>query len=482
LKFLKMKHGVLYQQFYLILTSLIDFRYVSHGFVVDTSTQLTRITTNFFATKKKDTKTTTSSGRKLSTTTTNVGNGFQRATGPGTRDKTIETYDDDYRIFPALQPEVINTLVPATKRTTSTTTTATAPDSATEDIGVETLSTEIFQRLDQIYGFPSFNHDESIHFALDDAAGTGTTDSSSRTVSPIDYLVSSNPSDPDWLSATTADDISKADISTADSTTISLELHKLPPFTEIRTLHIDPMILSIENFFTPEECDLYIQQSEPNVSGGGRRNNDVMQSRSPTVGKDTTAKAQRTSTTFYHKYEDVPQLMSKASRLLGLQTIDQWEEPQTVRYRNNEKFTWHLDALGPNEQQTSPAGQRIATLLVYLTDLKKEDGGATLFRDLKDNNGDDTSKYLRIQPKKGMAVLFFPSAGGIQDCPFDIRTLHCGEVVSNHASNEKWIAQLWLRQRNYTPTAPPGNRHCDAYSAINDYCNQYEKNNRNDKP
>jgi hypothetical protein len=105
-----------------------------------------------------------------------------------------------------------------------------------------------------------------------------------------------------------------------------------------------------------------------------------------------------------------------------------------------------------------------------LTDLEKSDGGATLFRDLG-GHGDD--KYLRIQPKKGMALLFFPSAGGIADCPFDVRTLHSGETVSSSAANDKWIAQLWLRQRKYTPTAPPGNRHDDAMDAISGFCSQY---------
>jgi hypothetical protein len=74
------------------------------------------------------------------------------------------------------------------------------------------------------------------------------------------------------------------------------------------------------------------------------------------------------------------------------------------------------------------------------------------------------------RPKKGSALLFFPSAGGIPNAPFDIRTLHCGEAVSEEAENEKWIAQLWLRQRKYTPTAPPGNDHDNAIGAMGAFC------------
>ncbi|KAL7526751.1 hypothetical protein ACHAXR_002652 [Thalassiosira sp. AJA248-18] len=167
----------------------------------------------------------------------------------------------------------------------------------------------------------------------------------------------------------------------------------------------------------------------------------------------------------------VPELMAKASRLLGLETgIARWEEPQTVRYRKTEKFTWHLDALSP-EEAAKAAGQRVATLLVYLTDVKREDGGATMFRDL----GGDDGLPLKVRPKKGSALLFFPAAGGIPNAPFDIRTLHCGEAVAEDAENEKWIAQLWLRQGEYAPTAPVGNEHGNAFGAIGKYCDGFGK-------
>lgn len=54
--------------------------------------------------------------------------------------------------------------------------------------------------------------------------------------------------------------------------------------------------------------------------------------------------------------------------------------------------------------------------------------------------------------------------------PHSQRTLHCGEAVAESAENEKWIAQLWLRQRVYQPTAPVGNGHEKAFNAIGEYC------------
>lgn len=62
-----------------------------------------------------------------------------------------------------------------------------------------------------------------------------------------------------------------------------------------------------------------------------------------------------------------------------------------VRYRPGEKFTWHLDALPPSPELAGKGGQRIATLLVYLTEMPEGDGGATAFRDLGP---------LRVRPRK----------------------------------------------------------------------------------
>ena len=141
-------------------------------------------------------------------------------------------------------------------------------------------------------------------------------------------------------------------------------------------------------------------------------------------------------------------------------------------YRQSQKFTWHLDALEPNQELQQKGGQRIATLLVYLTDIGEDNGGSTVFRDLSGSNGDkEDNNFLKMQPKKGSALLFFPAAGGLPNSPLDIRSLHAGEAMKDDAPNDKWIAQMWIREfPTYTPTGPPGNTHSDAYAAIEKYC------------
>jgi 2OG-Fe(II) oxygenase superfamily len=329
----------------------------------------------------------------------------------------------DYSVFPRLEPNVLETLIPS-------------PTSTFDSHGGGALPEEMYQRLDQIYGLANFNFD----------AGPATKETRAPLPASLTEMLSVQ-SDP---------------TSTSNPTSLRSHLCAIPAFSQFRVLHVDPLVLAIDGFMTMEECDAYVDRS---------LRHDAMHARSPTVGKDTAAQAQRTSTTWYHYYSNVPELMAKASRLLGLSNIDHWEEPQTVRYRRKEKFTWHLDALGPSESLEELGGQRTATLLVYLTDLEPSDGGATLFRDLRYAGGSD--QCLRVQPRKGTALLFFPSAGGIPSTPFDIRTLHCGDVVSDSASQDKWIAQLWLRSRAYTPTAPPGNVHENAFQAIAEYCSRF---------
>lgn len=362
-----------------------------------------------------------SSGRK-SNSRRGTG-GFGSAPASESKSKASSNNEGDYSVFPRLESRVIETLVPAPP------TTMASGDSSGD------LPLEIYQRLDQIYGLPNFNYETA----------TDATPLSLSNVLSVDEI------EPGPVAVGTA------------SGHTPLPLDSIPPFSKFRILHVDPLVISVDDFFTPDECDSYVKRS---LDG-------AMHARSPTVGKDAMAQSQRTSTTWYHHYEAVPELMAKATRLLGLDNIDRWEEPQTVRYRRKEKFTWHLDALGPIENQPHLGGQRTATLLVYLTDLLAEDGGATVFRDLSIGGG-AASGPLKVQPRKGSALLFFPSAGGIPDTPFDIRTLHCGEAVAADALHDKWIGQLWLRHGVYRPSAPPGNDHAAAEQAVADYCQSFQ--------
>mmetsp|Transcript_9048 Transcript_9048/g.27051 ORF Transcript_9048/g.27051 Transcript_9048/m.27051 type:complete len:385 (-) Transcript_9048:123-1277(-) len=214
---------------------------------------------------------------------------------------------------------------------------------------------------------------------------------------------------------------------------------------KLSLVHKSPPVLCIENFFSPEECENYISLSEPDSNMG------ALEVQSKTFALATST---RTSTTWFCHYERVPTLLAKARRLLKGLDLEQMEEPQLVRYRTGEQFSWHYDEIPA--PQLENGGQRIATLLVYLRTLDEGRGGGTVFRDLLTA---DRSSKLTVRPVLGSALLFFPS---FADGTPDDRTLHKGEV----AIDEKMIAQMWIHERKYSPAVPEGNSHAAAADAL----------------
>lgn len=111
-------------------------------------------------------------------------------------------------------------------------------------------------------------------------------------------------------------------------------------------------------------------------------------------------------------------------------------------YEREQLYHSHLDSFDlkteAGRQAVCNGGQRIGTLLVYLNDVPS--GGCTYFNVLD----------LRVRPRGGRALLFFPC---FADGSVDERMLHTAE----RAVDTKHIAQLWIRQSDFfgTPSALP---------------------------
>lgn len=219
----------------------------------------------------------------------------------------------------------------------------------------------------------------------------------------------------------------------------------------LRVLHYDPPVFTVDNFFSDEECDAYAALRDEGP--------DVVHELTQSATFSEMSASARTSTTWFAAYQNVPTLLARAAALLGIEDLRRFEEPQLVRYKAGQYFSWHCDAVPAT--MLNNGGQRIATLLVYLNDVPS--GGRTSFRDLRAGGTDEQGKPLRLQvaPRKGRALLFFPSRA---DGTPDDRTLHAGEPAA--PGEEKWVAQLWLHETAYKPTVPKASSHEAAESAV----------------
>ena len=227
--------------------------------------------------------------------------------------------------YPPLEPSVLDTLVPP-------------PDIHPNG---DILSEEIYDRLEAIHGLEKFNFggENSIYNSIAVAGATtgGTLDeiSSSTEGSLLEDLFQTEREENDSLDNL----FGGVTVVSPSASKATYDLNKLSPFEKFRVLHTDPMVLAIDDFMTPQECDRYIEvslEAETNQSDKPPFTSQddlapLLIGKSLTVGKDSRSRAQRTSTTWFHYYEGVPELMCRASRLLGLEGIERWEEPQTVR-------------------------------------------------------------------------------------------------------------------------------------------------------
>jgi len=186
----------------------------------------------------------------------------------------------------------------------------------------------------------------------------------------------------------------------------------------------NPRVVVFGNLLSDQECDALIEAARPRLA------------RSLTVDTQTGGEelnADRTSSgMFFSRGENevVRRLEARIARLVS------WPEThgeglQILHYRPGAEYKPHYDYFDPAEPGTPTilkrGGQRVATLVMYLSEPEK--GGGTTFPDVP----------LEVAPKRGNAVFFS------YDRPHpSTRTLHGGAPV---IAGEKWIATKWLRER-----------------------------------
>jgi prolyl 4-hydroxylase len=189
-----------------------------------------------------------------------------------------------------------------------------------------------------------------------------------------------------------------------------------------------PRIVVLGNLLSGDECDAMITYTEQRLQ------------RSPVVADSdgrTELHAHRTSSGAMLQRGESELIARIETRLAGL---TQWpaengEGLQLLRYDGGNEYRPHYDWFNPAlpgpRKHLERGGQRVATIIMYLSDV--EQGGATSFPNIG----------LQVQPKKGSAVFFANTD------PYgtpDPQTLHAGEPV---VKGVKFIATKWLRERAY---------------------------------
>jgi prolyl 4-hydroxylase len=189
-----------------------------------------------------------------------------------------------------------------------------------------------------------------------------------------------------------------------------------------------PRIVLLGGLLSHEECDALIEYGCTRLE------------RSPVVSDTdgaTKVHAHRTSRGAMLQRGESELIARIEARLAA---VTRWpaengEGLQLLQYEKGNEYRPHYDWFdasrpGPRKH-LERGGQRVATIIMYLSDV--EEGGGTSFPNIG----------LQVQPKKGCAVFFANTDAYRMPDP---QTLHAGEPV---ARGVKFIATKWLRERAY---------------------------------
>ncbi|KAK7352210.1 hypothetical protein VNO80_17628 [Phaseolus coccineus] len=217
-------------------------------------------------------------------------------------------------------------------------------------------------------------------------------------------------------------------------------MEKTEQWTEI--LSWEPRAFIYHNFLSKEECEYLIELAKPYMV-----KSSVVDSK---TGKSTESRVRTSSGMFLKRGGDkVVQDIEKRIADFTFIPVENGEGLQILHYEVGQKYEPHYDYF-IDEFNTKNGGQRIATVLMYLSDV--EEGGETVFPAANANFSsvpwwNDLSqcarKGLSVKPKMGDALLFWSMR---PDATLDPSSLHGGCPV---IKGNKWSSTKWMHLHEY---------------------------------
>jgi prolyl 4-hydroxylase len=192
------------------------------------------------------------------------------------------------------------------------------------------------------------------------------------------------------------------------------------------------VVLEVYNEFSGDECDELCRFSHEK---GMSPSNVLTYGKSSDVGVDASNRQSTTTWLKNHEHSLAQHMANVSAELSGMPTENQ-EMLQVAKYEDGGKFNPHFDACDIEDDEYKErinhgAGQRYATLLLYLND--DYDGGITEFVDIN----------LKIRPEKGKAIFFWNTDEDEKIIP---NSKHAGHTVKN---GNKWICTKWTHPKKW---------------------------------
>ncbi|MCA9841811.1 MAG: 2OG-Fe(II) oxygenase [Cyanobacteria bacterium HKST-UBA03] len=193
-----------------------------------------------------------------------------------------------------------------------------------------------------------------------------------------------------------------------------------------------PKVCVLPNFLSHQECDHMMELANRMLCPS-----TVID---PTTGHNVPNKDRSSHNACFYRGQDevISQIEQRIANVTML-PVEYGEGLQVLRYEVGQEYKPHFDYFDPtlsgSKQPLDEGGQRVATMLMYLS--APEEGGETTFPDIG----------LSVAPVKGNAILFWSVLPNLQVDPL---SKHGSAPVK---SGVKWTMTKWIRQGPWEPKA-----------------------------